>query len=245
MPVIELRNICKRFEIKKGRTELILHPFRKRYKEVLNDFSLSLKNSGIYSLTGPNGSGKTTLLRIISGILYPDSGEVLIDNVAFRLNPNKVFLIAESDKGFFPRLTLWQNLRFFGSLINKDRKIVNDKIEIILNDFELTKEKDTRFQELSSGTKQRLAIARAMLFDPDILLFDEITKGIDIKQQHYVYSLLKKLRKAGKTIIFATHLINEIRDLSDQIILINQGRIVSIGSFEETEKDIKRIFEIE
>ncbi|MCX7959913.1 MAG: ABC transporter ATP-binding protein, partial [Deltaproteobacteria bacterium] len=231
MPAVELRNIFKSFEIKKGKKELFLHPFRKRYKEVLKDISFLLDGSGICSLIGPNGSGKTTLLRIICGILYPDRGEVLINNMPFSLNPNKVYLISESDKGFFPRLSLINNLRFFASLTSSDKKSIYEKTERIISDFELTNEKDTRFQELSSGTRQRLAIARAMLFNPEILLFDEITKGIDIAQQKLIYTLIRRLRDEGRIIIFATHLLYEAEELTDRIILLYQGRIEGFGPF--------------
>lgn len=244
MPIIELINISKRFAIKRGRLDTLLHPFTRSYKEVLNNLNLVIENQGIYSLIGPNGTGKTTLLRILSGILYPDNGFVKIDGEPFVLNPYKVFLISESEKGFFPRLTLKNNLKFFASLILSDKEIINKKIEKIIHDFDLDKETDTRFQELSTGIKQRLAIARAMLFDPEIILFDEITKGIDIKQQQLIYSLIRRFKEQGKTIIFATHLINEIKELSDKIILINDGRIISFGNYDEIKGDLKRVFGI-
>ncbi|MGB9600447.1 MAG: ABC transporter ATP-binding protein [Myxococcota bacterium] len=244
MSLIELQNIYKRFIIKKSRSELLLHPFRKRFKEVLKDINIKIDQNGIYSLVGPNGSGKTTLLRIICGILFPDSGKLLINNSPFYLNPHIVFLISESDKGFFPRLSLNDNLLFFASLMSNNRKEAKEHTDFLINQFELTAERDTRFQELSSGTRQRLSIARAMLFDPQIILFDEITKGIDLKQQQLIYSLIRKLQASGKTIIFATHLLNEIEALSDIVILINEGRILRFAPYKDIRSDIKKVFNI-
>ncbi|MCX7944587.1 MAG: ABC transporter ATP-binding protein [Deltaproteobacteria bacterium] len=245
MPKIELKGVSKKFEIKKTKTEFFLHPFKKSYKNVLDDINICIEKPGIYSLIGPNGSGKTTLLRIISGILYPDVGEVLINNSRFNLNPSKVFLISESERGFFPRLSLINNLKFFASLIYSNMREINKIITDILHEFDLEKEKNTRFQELSTGTKQRLAIGRAMLFNPEILLFDEITKGVDIKQQQIIYSLIKRFKDEGKTIIFATHLIKEVEELSDKVILLNQGKIFGFGNISEVTKDINRVFEIQ
>lgn len=245
MPIIELKNINKRFERKKGRIEFLLHPFKKEYKAVLKDINIVIDKNGIYSLVGPNGSGKTTLLRIISGILYPDSGEILIDKNHFTLNPHKVFLISESDKGFFPRLTLKNNLFFFASLVSSDRKKIKEKIDNLMEEFDLDKERDTHFQELSTGTRQRLAIARAMLFNPDILLFDEITKGIDIKQQQTIYNLIRRLKELNKTIVFATHLIGEIENLSDYVILIENGKILDFGSYNDIRKNLNMVFDIQ
>lgn len=244
MPLIEIKNLNKRFEIRKTRTELILHPFRKRYKEVLKDINITIERSGIYSLIGPNGSGKSTLLRIICGILFPDTGTLFVNNRELFLNPHIIFLITESDKGFFPRLSLKNNLLFFASLMSNNRKEIKENVEFLINKFELEKERDTRFQELSSGTKQRLAIARAMLFDPQILLFDEITKGVDLKQQQLIYSLINKLRKDGKTIIFATHLLNEVETLSDSVILLNDGKIIQFAPYNEVSENIKKVFNL-
>ena len=245
MPVILVANLNKRFEIRKSKTELLLHPFKRRFKSVLNDINLTIDACGIYSLVGPNGSGKTTLLRILSGILLPDSGEVRIYDDTVSVNPNLIFLISEADKGFYPRLSLKNNLIFFASLILSNRKDIINRVECIIDEFGLREEVNTRFQELSSGTRQRLSIARAMLFDPKILLFDEITKGIDLSQQQIIYRLIKSLKEKGKTIIFSTHIRDEIERLSDRVILLEKGRLVTFGAYPDIRDDIRQIFNLQ
>lgn len=245
MSVVELRNINKKFEIKKNRFKYAVHLFKKEFKVVLKDINLKIDSPGLYSLVGHNGSGKTTLLRIISGLLYPDIGEVLIEGRPFSINPEKVFLISEPEKGFFPRLTLKENLTFFARLNIKEGNKIKESVNRVIDQFDLRGEEESRFQELSSGIRQRLAIARAMLFDPAILLFDEITKGIDIKQQNIIYRFLKELRKKGKTIIFATHIKNEIEDLSEKVILLHKGEIIDFGEYRDIQNSIKGLFEIQ
>ncbi len=244
MAILEAKNLNKRFKISRRKIDIILHPFKNTYKDVLNEINFCIDTNGIYSLVGPNGSGKSTLLRILCGILMPDTGSVKINNSPISINPEKVFLISDSEKGFYPRLSLINNLQFFSSLIENSKPGQEINIESLLEEFGLKEERDTRFQELSSGTRQRLAIARAMLFDPQIILFDEITKGVDIKQQQIIYELLYRLKNSGKTIIFATHIMDEIINLSDKIILINDGRLIGFSTYSEIKEHIKQVFDI-
>lgn len=244
MPRLEVRNLNKKFKQRRGGLNFILHPFEHNYKDILKNISFSIDRNGIFSLVGPNGSGKSTLLRILCGILLPDSGEVVIDDTPISIDPHKVFLISDSEKGFYPRLSLINNLRFFLALINDKDITRKNNLSKIVEEFGLEKEQDTRFQELSTGTKQRLAIARAMLFDPQILLLDEITKGVDIAQQQTIYTLLHRLKERGKILIFATHVMDEIANLSDMVILIQNGNLLGFGEYSQIKDQIKQVFNI-
>jgi len=244
MPVISISNLYKKFEIKRSKRDILFNPFKREYKIVLNNINLKIDECGLYSLVGPNGSGKTTLLRILSGIILPNSGEVRVFDSPARINPYQIFLISEAEKGFYPRLSLKNNLLFFASLISANRRDITRKVDEIIDEFDLKCEMNTRFQELSSGTKQRLSIARAMLFDPRILLFDEITKGIDLSQQQTIYRLIKSLKKRGKTIIFSTHIKDEIENLSDKVILLNEGKIIAFGEYAVIKDTMRQIFNL-
>jgi len=245
---IEILHVTKDFPRLRRLRDIAIHPFTVKRDRVLEDISIKIRRGSITAILGPNGAGKTTLLRIVSGIVVPDSGEVRvfgknISNAGSSLY-SKVGLVVGDERSFYIRLTARQNLEFFASLHNLFGRDRDDKISGILETLSLTRHEKKPFSDLSSGMKQRLALARVLLADPDILLFDEITKGLDIGQAARFRAMLKNdvRGEMGKTVVFATHNMDEAAELSDNVILLDRGRDVKTGTMEEVKPFFETVF---
>lgn len=241
MNVIKVKNLTKTYLIKKSLNEFFKEPFKRKYLTAINNISFDIGENEIVGLIGLNGAGKTTLLKIFSSLLTPDKGSVKIFNYDLEKDTNKIkkiiSLINSEERSFYWRLTLKQNLEFFANLYNINKKLIKDKVENVLELADLTDKKNSRFDELSTGMKQRLNIARGLLNDPKLILLDEPTRGLDIKHADEIRSIIKKLSK-DKTIIITSHNLEEISELCSKIIIMHKGKAVKIGKF----KDIKSIF---
>lgn len=231
--MIEIRDLKKRFPIVKGYRELFLHPTKRKYMEALKGIDMEVNPQELFCILGPNGAGKTTLIKILTTLILPDEGEVWVGGAEVRREPDKVkglvgFALT-TERSFYYRLTGLQNLRFFAHLNNI--KEISLRVERVL---ELTSLKDVanqRFATYSTGMRQMLGIARALLTDPPILFFDEPTKSLDPISASQIREFLKRLaKKEGKTIFLATHNLEEAKSLADRIAIIDKGEIVALGT---------------
>ena len=196
--------------------------YKHNKKLILNNISLEL-GSGIYGLLGPNGSGKTTLLRCIAGVLSPHTGIII--------KPHSIGYLPQAF-GVFPELTVYEALEYFATLKNipakYHRECINQSIEYV----DLCSRKNDRVRTLSGGMIRRLGIAQAILGDPDLVLVDEPTNGLDPEERIRFKNLIIKLREK-KTVIISTHLIDDVEFLCNHIILLNHGNIISQETAEE------------
>ncbi|MFH1933613.1 MAG: ABC transporter ATP-binding protein [Pseudomonadota bacterium] len=210
--------------------------------------SLTIKPGQIFGLLGPNGAGKTTLIKILATLILPDSGKASIGGFDLVANPQYVRpligLVNANERSFFWRLTGRQNLEFFAALWNLDKIEKKERIGNVLDRMELAHKADTPFMKYSTGQQQRLALARALLSDPKILLMDEPTRSLD----PVVAARLRKFvrdelaGKQGKTILWCTHNLTEARDVCHRLAIIHEGMIMASGSLEDmqalnTQKD--------
>ena len=241
---IQIKNLTKKYLIKQNFKDYFNGNFKKKYLIALHNISFNVHENEILGLIGLNGAGKTTLLKIFSSLLIPDKGSIRIFNYDLHKDPENIKrligLINSEERSFYWRLTVKQNLEFFASLYGLDKKNFNHKINDLMKLVDLLDKKDARFDSLSTGMRQRLAIARGLLSDPKILLLDEPTKGLDIKHAEAIRKIIKKISK-NKTIILTSHNLNEISELCDRVVIIHNGKIIKSGKFKNVENTFKRI----
>ncbi len=240
MSAIEAVNLTKIFSHQGGWKSILTHRPAPRTVAV-DRLSLRIEAGTIFGILGPNGAGKTTFIKMICSLLLPTSGEarvfghdVVRESAAVRKD---VGLVTSDERSFYWRLTGRQNLEFFASVYGLDRPLVDRRIDEVVEMLDLGDYLDRRFNEYSTGMKQKLAIARGLLSSPRLLVMDEPTKGLDPVARHSFLSLLRD-RIAGTlkgTIIFCTNIPNEAEEVCDRIAIINHGRIIYTGTPEETE----------
>jgi ABC-2 type transport system ATP-binding protein len=199
--------------------------------------TLSIPPGEIFTLLGPNGSGKTTLLRIASGLIQPASGEVSICHHSMITDEFKakahVGLVLGEERSFYYRLSGERNLEFFGGLYGIPRSVLRQRIQNLLAVVGLTKDAKSQYMRYSSGMKKRLALARAMLHDPRVLLLDEPNSGIDPPSARSIRTVIEDLRDRGTTIVMTTHDMAEAERLSSRIGFLRDGKIIKIGTADQ------------
>ncbi len=211
--------------------------------EALSGIDLECREGEIYGLLGPNGAGKTTTLRILATILAPTAGSAEVAGVDVAADPLEVrrrlgFLSAST--GLYARLTPRETLRYFGGLHGIDRDELAARVEELVATFEITAFADQRCGGLSSGQKQRVSIARAVLHDPPVLILDEPTTGLDILGTSDMIEFIDARRSAGRCILFSTHILSEAERLCDRIGVIHRGRLLGAGTLAELREQTGR-----
>lgn len=236
---IEGFDLEKWFAKKKSARDLLRHPFvRAERIHALRGVSFHVREGDIFGLLGPNGAGKTTLLKILSCLVLPDRGRALIGGVDTtqeqRVKP-QIGLVHSDERSFYWRLSGRENLRFFAELYDVPRTRIEGRIDELLARVDMAEAADRRFADYSSGMKQRLAITRALLHDPPILLMDEPTRSLDpasaLALRQFILEELK--RKDGKTILLATHNLREAEAICDQVAILIQGQVREVGTVDE------------
>lgn len=196
--------------------------------KAVQGISFEVKKGEIFGILGPNGAGKTTTLEMIEGLRPIDSGEVSIDSLDVKDDPNKVKSVIGvqlQSSSFFDYLKLTELLEFFGSLYQ--RKV--DAMEI-LREVELTEKAKAQVKTLSGGQKQRFSIASALVNEPKVLFLDEPTTGLDPQARHHLWGLIEKIRDAGKTVVITTHYMDEAEVLCDRVAIMDGGKIIKLDT---------------
>jgi len=197
---------------------------------------LDARYGEIYGLLGPNGAGKTTTLRMLATIIAPSGGRAEIDGVDVTRDPLEVrrrigFLSGST--GLYPRLTGRETLRYFGGLHGLAGEALERRIDALVDAFDLSKFVDARCESLSTGQKQRVNIARAVVHDPPVLILDEPTTGLDILASSDMIDFVESRRSAGRCVLFSTHILSEAERLCDRIGVIHAGRMLAAGTLAE------------
>lgn len=237
--MIEVRNLSKVFKDRK-RGDVW----------ALNNISFSIGEGEIFALLGPNGAGKTTALRILSTLIEPTSGEVHIHQHSVQDNKEairKLIGVVSCEMGIYEKMTPREIGFYFGRLNNLSDEKIEENLENIFNLLRMKDFCDQRTDNFSSGMKQKTVIMRALVTNPEILIFDEPTAGLDLLTAKNVTDYIKLLRDRGKTILFSTHILWEAEKLADRIAIIHEGKIVENGTLNELrqitgKKDIEEIF---
>jgi sodium transport system ATP-binding protein len=202
----------------------------------VREASLTCVAGEIYGLLGPNGAGKTTTLRCLATVLSPTSGGATIAGHDLRREPEAVrrsigFLSGTT--GLYGRLTPRETLRFFGTLYDLTGARLEARVEEVLRLFEITGYADRPNDRLSTGMKQRVSLARALVHDPPVLILDEPTTGLDPIVSRIVEEAVQLLARAGKCVLFSTHLLSQADEMCSRLGLIARGRVVAEGSVAE------------
>ena len=204
----------------------------------------------IFGLLGPNGAGKTTALRILSTVLKPTSGTATINGFDINLEPEMVrhqLGFVSNNTAIYDRMTAWELVRYFGLLYGMDQETLLVRMESIFEKFQMNEIRDLLGSKMSTGMKQKVSIARAIIHDPPVLIFDEATSGLDILVTRQVLNTIESLRDHGKCIIFSSHNMSEVRRLCDRVAILHRGSILATGTKEElsvefAEPDLEELF---
>ncbi len=234
---ISTNELTKRFARSSGYRELL--PFRKKqWVTAVEKVTLDIQPGEFFGLLGPNGAGKTTLIKLLCCLVLPTSGtasvygnDILKKEQAVK---NLVGLINAEERSFYWRLTGRENLQFYASLYHLPRQQSRQHINELLNVVGLDKEADIRFQNYSTGMRQKMAIIRGLLSEPKVLFVDEPTRSLDPVSAQSVRSFLKeKVVVEKKTIVLATHNLTEAEQLCDRLAIMDRGRVIALGSVKE------------
>ena len=212
--------------------------------------SFVCKPGQIYGLLGANGAGKTTTLRMLATILEPTEGTAVVCGHDVIDEPEKV----RANVGFlstatalYPRLTAQEMVEYFGQLNGLEGPELKKRVDDIFNRLDMNSFRDRRCDKLSTGMKQKTSIARTLVHDPQVMIFDEPTLGLDIMTARTIIDFIKECRQRGKTVIFSTHVMSEVEKLCDVIGIIQSGKLLAEGSLPELrdryrQSDLEEIF---
>jgi sodium transport system ATP-binding protein len=190
----------------------------------------------IFGLLGANGAGKTTTLRMLATILKPTGGRASLNGHDVRTEPEAVrrsLGFYSASTALYPRLTARETLEFFARVNRFPPDLVEARVEALIERFGISEYQGARVEKLSSGMKQKVSIARTVVHDPPILIFDEPTVGLDVMAALEMQRVIRELKEEGKTIIFSTHIMSEAEKLCDRIGIIHRGRLLALGTLEE------------
>ena len=211
----------------------------KEEKVAVDNISLTVDRGVFYGLLGPNGAGKSTTIHCITGIAQPSSGEIIVDGV----DVVKDYRNARTKVGLSPQefnvdifATPYKLMDYMGGYYGIKKADRHERIEQLIERFDLQEHRDVKFQKLSGGLKRRAMLGRALVHTPDLLILDEPTAGVDVEQRRDLWEYLKQMNERGKTIILTSHYLEEIQYLCKEIAIINHGKIVA----EETKEDFMK-----
>ena len=226
-----------------SKTAIQIKGLKKSYNKTpaLRGVDIEISKGEFFGLLGPNGAGKTTTINILTGLVFKDAGTCLVfgkDIVEdYRYTRSKIGIAAQelSVDWFF---TIEKLLYFQAGYYGISTKKAKTKVDELLERLGLDKKRDSRLRQLSGGMKRRFQIAKALVHDPDILILDEPTAGVDVELRHDLWKYLKELHKKGKTILLTTHYIEEAELLCDNVAIIDEGTILKEGSPKQLTKEL-------
>lgn len=199
----------------------------------LDEISFDAMPGQIYGLLGPNGAGKTTALRILSTVLRPTSGTATVNGFDVSTDPEKVrhqIGFVSTNTANYDRMTAWEMVQFFGRLFGMDEENLQIRMESLFERFQMNEIRNLLGSKMSTGMKQKVAIARAIIHDPPVLIFDEATLGLDILVARQVLRTVEQLRDQGKCIVFSSHIMSEVQRLCDRVAILHRGKILAEGT---------------
>ncbi len=239
MDNIIVSDLTKKF-VKKGKRKLL----RREKEDILavDHISVKVKKGELFGLLGPNGAGKTTLVKCLATLLIPDEGTATIDGHDIITDPISVRKIlgitTGGERTLYWKLSARDNLKYFASLYGLSSKDAEERIDYLLDIMDLKEKQHQRLEKYSTGMRQKVSIARAILHDPKILLLDEPTLGLDPSFSMFLRSFIKNdlNKKEGKTILLTTHYMDEADQLCDRIAFVDRGKLIVV----DTSKNLKR-----
>jgi sodium transport system ATP-binding protein len=216
----------------------------------VDNVNIECKPGNIFGLLGLNGAGKTTLMRLLSTVLKPTSGTAKVNGFDILTDSQKVkasigFL--SSDTALYPRLTAEETVAYFARLNGIEEEVIQKRIEDIFRIFDMENFRDRRVDKLSSGMKQKVSLARTIIHDPQVLILDEPTLGLDVITSKNIIQFIRRAKEENKCVLFSTHIMHEAEKLCDEIAIIHGGKILAVGTLGELQhrarlKDLDEVF---
>ncbi len=216
----------------------------------LDHVSFSVGRGEIFGLLGPNGAGKTTALRILSTVLRPTSGTAIVNGYNVTTHPYEVrhsIGFVSSNTAIYDRMTAWEMVEYFGRLYGIAPEPLRARMETVFEQLQMNEIRDVAGARMSTGMKQKVSIARAIVHDPPVLVFDEASLGLDVLVARALLEIISDLRAAGKCIIFSTHIMREVERLCDRVGILYHGRMLALGTLPQLaeqfgENDFEELF---
>lgn len=202
----------------------------------VENVSFTAPNGKITGLLGPNGAGKSTTMRMIAGILQPDNGQALIDDINVqqeRVKAQKRLGVLPDKRGIYQRLTARENVAYYGRLHGMDNATLKNRIDELVELLEMGDFADRQTEGFSTGQKVKVAIARSLVHSPPNIMLDEPTMGLDVMSTRAMRQVIRQLREVGHTVLFSSHIMQEVASLCDNIVIIARGQVVAQGSPDE------------
>lgn len=230
--MIEVRDLSKWFRGPDGSRVVAVDAIR-----------FSVRPGEVFGLLGPNGAGKTTTLRMLCTVLQPSAGTATVAGFDVLTQPSEVrrhvgFLSANT--GVYDRMSAWEMVEYYGRLNLIPPDALHLRMEELFDTLQMNSFRDVPGGKMSTGMKQKVSIARALVNDPPVLIFDEPTSGLDVLVQRAVLDSIKQLRGRGKTIVFSTHIMHEVEKLCDRVAIMSKGSIVVCGTLDDLRQVYKQ-----
>ena len=223
--MIEAKQLCKSFIVGKGKKQNTVHAVRQ--------VNFLANNGRITGLLGPNGAGKTTTMRMLATLVEPSSGSAWVDGLDCKLQSQLVRArlgVLSDARGLYTRLTARENIAYFGALQGMSHTLLKSRMMAVIEQLGLESIADRPTEGFSQGERMKVALARAFIHDPNNLILDEPTNGLDIMTIRLLRTLLKQLRDQGKCIVLSTHIMQEVTALADEVVIISKGITVAQGT---------------
>jgi sodium transport system ATP-binding protein len=223
---------------------------RRGLVHAVNDVSFTAHPGEIFGLLGPNGAGKTTAMRILCTVLKPTAGSARVAGYDVAAEPSQVrrhigFMSANT--AIYDRMSAWEMVAYFGRLYGMEETRLAERLDTVFTALQMNDFRDMLGAKMSTGMRQKVSIARAIVHDPPVLIFDEPTAGLDILVSRAVLQQILRLREMGKCILFSTHIMREVERLCDRVAIISRGQIQACGTLKELrqqydEEDVEELF---
>jgi sodium transport system ATP-binding protein len=237
--MIQVENLRKSFrDLRRGRVHAV------------DGVSFEARPGEVFGLLGPNGAGKTTTMRILCTVLRPTGGTARVAGYDVATQPERVrqhigFLSANT--GVYDRMTAWELVGYFGRLYGLAEGRLRDRMEEVFASLQMNDFRDVLGAKMSTGMRQKVSIARAIVHDPPVLIFDEPTAGLDVLVARSVLQNIERLRALGKCVLFSTHILREVERLCDRVAIVSRGRVQACGTLAELreryrEDDLEELF---
>ena len=226
--MLQVQNLCKSYQ-----------DLRRGEFVALDNVSFEAGPGEIFGLLGPNGAGKTTALRILSTMLVPTSGTARVNGVDVTEDPEQVrrnIGFVSNNTAIYDRMTAWELVEYFGKLHSLEDVNLQDRMESIFARLKMNDIRDVLGAKMSTGMKQKVSIARALIHDPPVLIFDEATSGLDVLVARSLLATISELRTLGKCVIFSTHIMREVERLCDRVAILDRGQILTAGTLAELQQ---------
>jgi sodium transport system ATP-binding protein len=237
--MIQVENLQKSFrDLRRG----VVH--------AVDGVSFEARPGEIFGLLGPNGAGKTTTMRILCTVLRPTGGRARVAGHDVLTQPGQVrqhigFLSANT--AVYDRMSAWEMVGYFGRLYGLGEDRLRERLEAVFADLHMNDFRDTLGAKMSTGMRQKVSIARALVHDPPVLIFDEPTAGLDVLVARSVLQNIERLRELGKCVLFSTHIMREVERLCDRVAIVSRGRVQALGTLDELRRqygqnDVEELF---